>query len=129
MSFNLAQLATLDQAKELAAQINATKFVDPKTGQPALIGRGVAAYSENNAISGIYIPEWLTDAGFEAPSEVNPEGQREFYYHFRFQNGVEGVNVGLVLDRLQRYPSAPAYVLKALFDEVESLAAFTGKRR
>lgn len=128
MSFALAQLATLDEAKSLAAQINTVKFFKPGAQEPAAIGGGVAPLSDRSDVSGIYIPDWYTLGG-PAPSETNEEGKTEFYYHFRFQNGVEGVNVGLVLDRLQRYPSAPLYVLKALFDEVESLAAFTGKRR
>lgn len=128
MSFNLAQLATLDQAKELAAQINATKFANG-TPEGVQIGGGILPYSETNAQSGIYLPDWLTNTGSEPPSETNPEGQREFYYHFRFRNGVEGVNVGLILDMLQRHWTAPMYVLKLVFDEVESLARFTGKRR
>ncbi len=103
-AFNPAQLSTKAAADALAKQIDEVRF----NGEQ--IGGGVAA---------VYIPEWLSGpGGFKEPGVVK-DGVEYRFYHLKFKNGVEGVNVGLVVDRLKRNPSSPLYVLKALYDEVK----------
>ena len=97
-AFNPAQLATEEEAREIIKKIN---------DFPIPIGGGAKEF---------YIPQWLTDAGFEAPSRGDAK-----YLHLRFNNGAEGVNVGLVREQFKRYPLSPNYVLQCLFYEVQAL--------
>lgn len=111
--FNNAQLATWEEARQLVAEI--TEF-GKSFGQ---IGGGIKAENKNPKTSGIYIPEWEGGPlSFPVPSGENSEGEPTFWLHLRFVNGREGVNVGLVLDRLRRYPFSHGYVLRALAQEV-----------
>jgi hypothetical protein len=112
-SFNVAQLATWEQARDLAARLSQG---------PLVVGNGVAAESQNPDTSGIYIPAWLTQTGFQAPHYVDADGNQFLYLHFRFNNGAEGMNVGLVREQFKRYPTSPMYVTKCLADEAASLA-------
>jgi hypothetical protein len=73
---NPNQLATLDEAKAIAAKLGS-------------IGGGVAD---------IYIPEYF--GPFAAPEQ----GDRKFY-HFKFKNGADGFNVGLIRTTMQYSPS------------------------
>ena len=41
------------------------------------------------------------------------------WLHYRFSNGFEGVNVGLVVAEYQKYPAAPLYVDEWLLQQVE----------
>ena len=113
--FNRAQLATWQEARDLAAMLS-------RTGEA--VGAGVMPETKDPLTSGIYIPSWLAGpSNFPRPGEVDPETKREYLWlHLRFRNRAEGVCVGLVLDRLRRYPSAPGYVLQQLAVEVEGLA-------
>lgn len=70
------QLATLEEAKDIAAKLGT-------------IGGGVAD---------TYIPDYL---GPYTPPE---NGQAKFY-HFKFRNGADGFNVGLIRTTMQYFPS------------------------
>jgi hypothetical protein len=86
----MSQFVTLDEAKAVAAQLTD-------------IGGGVLPYNPNTEIdmyppgqnddpqrSGIYIPAYTT-----GPFATPQQGDSKFY-HFRFENGAEGFNVGLI---------------------------------
>ncbi len=113
--FNIAQLATWDQARECAAKLGAGPFV---------VGGGVKPETPNPATSGIYTPDWLGGpAAFPEPHYFDPQtGLKYYYLHFRFRNGAEGMNVGLIMDRFRRYPNSPVYVLSQLVAEANSMA-------
>jgi hypothetical protein len=112
--FNPAQLSTWEQARELARKLSEG---------PVLVGGGVLPETGDPKTSGLYVPEWLGGpAQFPEPSRVDSEGNKHFFIHFRFRNGAEGMNAGLVADRFRRYPTSPAYVLRSLADEAALLA-------
>lgn len=94
----LSQFTTLSEAKQIADKIGTE------------IGGGVAAYNESNsAKSGIYIPEY---GRFGTPED----GDRKFY-HFRFNSGVDGFNVGLIKGSMLIFPTRWPLMLA---QEVES---------
>jgi hypothetical protein len=95
----MSQYTTLEQAKALAAQL-------------AEIGGGVLPYNPNTELdsyppgqnddpkrSGIYIPVYVT-----GPFPTPGDGDRKFY-HFRFANGAEGFNAGLVAGTMAFSPT------------------------
>ena len=114
MNFNLAQLATWDEARECAFKLSAG---------PIVIGAGVKPESSDPNSSGIYIPQWFGGpSGFAEPHHVDEKtGKKFFFLHFRFYNGAQGMNVGLILDRFRRYPTSPLYVLQSLANEASQL--------
>ena len=73
---NPNQLATMEEAKAIAQQLNTT-------------GGGVKE---------VYIPEYL------GPYAV-PESGNSKFFHYRFANGAEGVNVGLVRTLMKQCPT------------------------
>jgi hypothetical protein len=105
--FNPAELATWQQAKDLALQM--ANFTQT-TG--TYLGGGVVAVTSDPATSGIYVPSWSGGpGGFPEPSDPSTDS---FWLHFRFANGVSGINVGLILDRLKRYNNNVMYVFSSL---------------
>jgi hypothetical protein len=112
--FNIAQLATWEQARELAARLSAG---------PIVVGGGVKPENANPAVSGIYRPDWLPGpAAFPEPHYFDPQSGLKYYFlHFRFQNGAEGMNAGLILDKFRRYPSSPLYVMSVLAAEANAM--------
>jgi len=113
--FNIAQLATWEQAREYANKLSAG---------PIVVGGGVKPETSNTASSGIYTPEWLPGPGaFPEPHFFDDVSGKKYYnLHFRFRNGAEGMNVGLIVDKFRRYPSSPLYVMRALAAEADSIA-------
>ena len=113
--FNTNQLATWEQARECASQL---------TAGPIVVGNGVKPETGNSGTSGIYLPEWLGGpGGFAEPNHTDPQtGAKYFFLHFRFRNGAEGMNVGLIMDKFRRYPNSPYYVMSALAAEANSMA-------
>lgn len=129
--FNEAQLSTVEQARALLALINATNFARPGDS-PTLIGGGVLPESERNDLSGIYIPDDFYVAPINSnattwplPGTSQPDDPETGAHNIclRFVNGAQGFNVGLIVDRLRKYPSAPYYVLNQLRLEVDAFAA------
>lgn len=81
------QYTTLDEAKKLAKEIGE-------------IGGGVRRYiQDDNDNSGIYIPEYV-GGPFQTPSD----GDRKFF-HFRFENGADGFNGGLIKATMAYFPT------------------------
>lgn len=73
----MSQFVTLEEAKRIARELGA-------------IGGGVPPYNPDDPeISGIYIPQYAGPFG-------TPEQGDKKFFQFRFRNGAEGVNVGLV---------------------------------
>jgi hypothetical protein len=115
-NFNLAQLATWEDARECAHRL---------TVGPIAVGWGVLPETNDAKTSGIYVPDWLGGpTGFPAPHyNDDATGKKYLFLHFRFRNGAQGMNVGLIMDKFRRYPNSPAYVLEALGREAEQLAS------
>lgn len=114
-AFNIAQLATWEQARETASKLSAG---------PIVVGDGVKPETSNSNTSGIYTPEWLPGpAGFPEPHYFDEKSGKKYYFlHFRFRNGAEGMNVGLIMDKFRRYPNSPVYVTSVLAAEANSMA-------
>lgn len=112
--FNTNQLATWEQAREYANTLSAG---------PIVVGNGVKPETGNAASSGIYLPDWLGGpSGFAEPNFTDPQtGAKYFFLHYRFRNGAEGMNVGLIIDKFRRYPHSPSYVMSALAAEAASM--------
>ena len=80
------QFVTLAEAQDVAKLLGA-------------IGGGVRPYkADDNEESGIYIPE------YSGPFATPEDGERKFY-HFRFVNGAEGFNAGLVKRTMEYAPT------------------------
>ena len=106
MGFNRQQLCTIEQARELVPQL-------------AQYGMNVLPENADPHKSGIYLPDWV---GGPLSFPIPHEGEDLKWFHLRFDNGAEGVNAGLVLDRLSRYPMSPGYVFRSLKTEVDAIA-------
>lgn len=111
--FNPAQLATWEQAKTLAASIESFREA---TG--AAMGGGVRPVSNDLLNSGIYVPTW--DGGPQGFPEPSDPSKNAYWLHFRFVNGVSGINVGLILDKLARYGGNVMYVFMSLSGDLYS---------
>jgi hypothetical protein len=112
-TFNPAQLATWEQATQLAAQIDEFR---QQTGQR--LGGGVLPVTKDQNTSGIYVPTWDGGpAGFPEPSDLPAQS---YWLHFRFANGAAGINVGLILDKLKRYGGNTMYVFTSLGADLQS---------
>ena len=74
---NPNQLSTLAEAKAIALQLG----------------------SAGNGVKDIYIPE------YEGPWAVPEIGDSKFY-HFRFNNGAEGFNAGLIRTLMKQCPTS-----------------------
>ncbi len=116
--FNVDQLATYEQARELR------KMLDEHN-----IGGGVLPGDDEGGVTvtpninfpwlppvpervGIYLPKWESGpGGFVSPNSTGPNGEKLLFLHFRFRSGKEGLNVGLILDKFRRHPHSPDYVL------------------
>ena len=102
-TFNPAQLATWQQATDLAAKIEAFR---ESTG--LWMGGGVMPVTANADTSGIYVPSW--DGGPGGFPEPSDPANNKFFLHYRFFNGRAGINVGLILDKAARYGGNWQYV-------------------
>ncbi len=106
--FNPAEICTWAKAMALANRIN----MSPQFQQA---GIHILPRTQNMDTSGVYIPSWVSGpGGFQEPQNGN-----EFFLHFRFSNGFEGMNCGLVREKFASYPLSPAYVLGTLLLEVQ----------
>lgn len=111
--FNLAQLASWAQARDLAKQLTDRG-----------IGRGVKPESGDPELSGIYTEPWLGGpANFPEPHYFDEKTGTHYYpLHFRFNNGAGGMNVGLIMDKFKRFPMSPGYVWDTIAREVNAMA-------
>lgn len=98
MPYNMQQLASRDQAAQLSILLD--------------------TYNIGEGVKEIYIPEFLMS---QTPEEV-VNGVRYEWLHFRFNNGAEGINVGLILDMMRRN-SNRAYVLSILQRDIAAQSA------
>lgn len=115
-SFNLAQLATWAEATVLARTINASAPFQ---------AAGISILAQHPPTSGIYIPSWVGGpGGFPVPHIGDAT-----FLHFRFSNGFEGMNAGLVREKFKSYPLSPLYVLGTLLAEVQQGAQSARKAR
>lgn len=106
-NFNPAQLATWDQATALAAQIEAWRT---QTG--SWFGGGIVPVTTDPNTSGIYVPSWEGGpGGFPEPADPSTNS---YWLHFRLANGLSGINVGLILDKIKRFGGNTMYVFSAL---------------
>ena len=108
--FNSAELTTLQEAVDFRKRLNyAPSFY--KRALQILPWWGEV----DNRTSGIFIPLWEGGpGGFEIPNDG-----LSHWYHYRFSNGFEGMNAGLVRDRFARYPNSPLYVIEQIALEVQ----------
>ncbi|MGH7836339.1 MAG: hypothetical protein ACREQC_00785 [Candidatus Binataceae bacterium] len=90
---NPNQFATLSEAKAIAQQLNS-------------IGGGVRPFADDDSVSGIYIPDYF------GPYPTPSIGDSKFY-HFRFNNGAEGFNVGLIRLFMQVFPTSWSGMISA----------------
>jgi hypothetical protein len=123
-SFNPAQLATYVEARQIAMLLTAAGIGggvrpgDDEHGEVEVLNPNMPWLPSVRQIPGIYVPYWLAGpGGFEEPFS-NDGVTKKFWLHFRFRNGMEGVNVGLVRELFLSYPKSPAYVLNTLSHEV-----------
>jgi hypothetical protein len=102
-TFNPAQLATWDDARALAAKIEAFR-----QSQGLYMAGGVAPETKDPNTSGIYVPSWDGGpGGFPEPNDVE---NLKYFLHYRFVNGRAGINVGLILDKERRFAGNDMYV-------------------
>ncbi len=108
--FNPAQLSTWQEAVDLRKLINYS---------PVFYSQGIQIVpywgSVSNDRSGIYIPTWVGGPG----GFPEPNSGKSLFYHFRFSNFFEGMNVGLVREKFTSFPLSPLYVLNQLLLEVQ----------
>lgn len=102
VAFNPDQLATWNQARKYAKRIN---------GSVPFKQAGISIPAD-----GIYLPSWVSGPGGD-PEPSGPDGL--MWLHYKFSNGMDGVNVGLVVNEFQRYPAAPLYVFNWLLAQVK----------
>jgi len=117
--FNTNQLATWEQARNVALKLGAG---------PVIVGGGVKPETNDPASSGIYLPTWSAGpGGFQEPNYTDPVTGEKFYFlHYRFNNGAQGMNVGLIIDKFRRYPNSPMYVMSVLAAEADQMAGRVG---
>lgn len=114
---NTNQLSTIEQARALVAELNARNIgggVLPEfnSGTPA-------APDFRNERSGIFLLPWLPGPG----NFPEPRFGDALPYLLKFNNGAGGNNVGLILDKLRRYPTSPEYVYGEIAKEVNAMAS------
>jgi hypothetical protein len=130
--YNSQELASYTQARALVAAINST-LLKLDDGDPRLMGGGVLPGDDDPVTitalaqpgqplpeTGIFLPSWAAGpGGFVQPHATAPDGTLYLHLCLRFQNGVSGMNVGLILDKFSRYPLSPAYVVMQIAAEAE----------
>ncbi len=126
---NSRQLASYEQARALVAAINSYLIDFKDGGVPRPMGNGVLPGDDEGRIredgtqsetSGIYVPSWVGGpAGFKQGAAIDENGVKYGTLLLRFRKGNHGMNVGLFLDKLSRFPTAQDYVVRYLAQEAE----------
>lgn len=137
--YSSKELASYKAARALVVAINAKIFdfgqgvmtTDPPLPAQRPMGGGVIdgddeATSLNTTSDappgppvGIFIPPFF---GLAPRSEVGPDETKYFELHLRFKNGAI-IDVGLLLDKLSRYPLSQSYAVNQIAAEVEQSGA------
>lgn len=122
-NFNIAQLASYNEARALRDYINNTQqFVavgnlilpgDDETAPAPMPNPNFPWLPPSVPRVGIFLPSW--SPGPHSDPEPN-DGQGRLWLSFRMENG-RVFNVGLWIDKFKRYPDSPDYVLRALAAE------------
>ena len=99
VAFNPDQLATWNQAEKYAKRIN----------------NSAPFRQAGITVAEIYLPSWISGPG-GSPEPSGPDNLK--WLHYKFSNGMDGVNVGLVVTEFQLYPAAPLYVFNWLLAQV-----------
>ncbi len=134
MSFNETQVISYEDARRAREvmdhfQIGAgVKPGDDENGIPLLSNPFAPWMPPLPILPGIYLPPWEGGpAGFPSPNLPGVTLDKpKLFLHFRFKNGAEGMNIGLIVDKFKRYPSAPNYVVDVLRKEADELAKLQG---
>ncbi len=108
-TFNPAQLSTWAGAMALVKVINGSN-------QFQSAGISILPQDPTHQHSGAYLPPW--DPGPHGDPE--PHIGDAFWIHFRYSNGMEGMNAGLVREKFRSFPNSPDYVLGQLLIEVQA---------
>jgi hypothetical protein len=108
------QLSTLVQALLLVQELNDRKIGG---GIKPVVYMDTERSLIDHSKSGIYDQnyDWVYGIGSPPTDLTDPKARS---YCLRFKSGVEGNNVGLILDRLKRFPTSPEYVYRSLDEEV-----------
>jgi hypothetical protein len=107
--FNLAQLATWQEAMKMVDFINFSQLFQSA-------GIMIIPQDPTHVHSGAYIPSWVSGpGGFQEPVNGNL-----YFIHYRYSNGMEGMNAGLVREKFKSFPLSPVYVLGTLLAEVQA---------
>jgi hypothetical protein len=125
MTFNPNQLASYEEARAQRDFLNGygmeiLPFDDERSKDGRVFAPGLFEWLPQREVQpGIYVPKW---EGGPTAFPVPQDGERKFL-HFRLRNGASGLNVGLTIDKLRRYPTATAYAVQELLREAASMAA------
>ena len=101
VAFNPDELSTWNQAQRCATKIDASR---------PFLQAGIT-------VAEVYLPSWISGPGGD-PEPFGPGGLK--WWHFKFSNGMSGVNVGLVITEFAIYPAAPLYVEDWLLAQVQA---------
>jgi hypothetical protein len=97
----MSQFVTLEEAKRLAKELGTIGGGvlphNPNTEQEQPVMWGMEDFTDPN-LSGIYIPSYAGPFG-------TPEQGAKKFYHFRFRNGANGFNAGLVKRTMEYAPT------------------------
>lgn len=108
--YNAEELATFDEAVAIRKTLNYSAVFYK-------LGLQILPWWNNPTPdkSGIYLPPWAPGPH----GDPEPNSGQALFYHFRWSNGMEGMNVGLVRGLFARYPASPLYVMNQLLLEVQ----------
>lgn len=122
-TFNPAQLASYNQARQLREFLNRFNFQilpnDDEHGTPKPQPDPNFPWMPPKPVEcGIFLYPWESGpGGFEEPHGIDPEtGEELLYLGYKSKNGKQN-NVGLCIDKFKRYPGSPRYVVGALYED------------
>ena len=123
-TFNDMELATYDEAKSIRDILNVynvgggVKPGDDENGVQSVPNPNFPWLPPTTPLPGTYQPTWVGGpGGFPIPQGT---GGKKFL-HFRFTNGGEGMNVGLIREKFKSFPLSPLYVIGELAKEAQTL--------
>ncbi len=122
MTFNPAELATYEEARQLRTFLNSTQAFknnpilpgDDEAAAPPVANPNFPWLPPLTPQVGIYLPSWVS--GPHADPE--PAIGTSYFLHFRMSNGHLGFNVGLCREKFRSFPNSPDYVVSELAKEM-----------